>query len=313
LQIESNQLDHDCNSTEESSVMQIVPPRSPEISGVCGHPIENPRVGDEYQAEVPSMISQSKHLQLLTIPSGSDGIFEASHSFLIGLPVPVMWVDNNKVNNGEDRGCGSLSHPGDAVLTDESSKSRKSKKHCTMKKEGSELNAELLDDGKELKPATFQSNVSGEDNLDQPCKRESYIPLPGLLHNPWKDADVDGFILGLYIFGKNLVQIKRFIDKEMGEILSFYYGKFYKSDAYRRWSDTRKTKRKKCVCGHRIFTGWRQQELFSRLDPHVPVHFRNTFQEVRHRSPLLMLDVIFFSIIKILFSLTTFIHLVRYL
>ncbi|KAL9378978.1 hypothetical protein Peur_027460 [Populus x canadensis] len=280
MEIESNQLDPDCNSTEESSVMQIVPPRSPEISGVCGHPIENPRVGDEYQAEIPSMISQSKHLQLLTIPSGSVGIFEASHSFLIGLPVPVMWVDNNKVNNGEDGGCGSLSHPGDAVLTDESSKSRKSKKHCTMKKEGSELNAELLDDGKELKPATFQSNVSGEDNLDQPCKRESYIPLPGLLHNPWKDADVDGFILGLYIFGKNLVQIKRFIDKEMGEILSFYYGKFYKSDAYRRWSDTRKTKRKKCVCGHRIFTGWRQQELFSRLDPHVPVHFRNTFQEV---------------------------------
>jgi hypothetical protein len=43
------------------------------------------------------------------------------------------------------------------------------------------------------------------------------------------------------------------------------------------------------------------------------VHFRNTFQEVRHRSLLLMLDVIFFSIIKILFSLTTFIHLVRYL
>jgi len=298
LQIESNQLDHDCNSTEESSVMQIVPPRSPEISGVCGHPIENPRVGDEYQADIPSMISQSKHLQLLTIPSGSDGIFEASHSFLIGLPVPVMWVDNNKVNNGEDGGCGSLSHPGDAVLTDESSKSRKSKKHCTMKKEGSELNAELLDDGKEMKPATFQLNVSGEDNLDQPCKRESYIPLPGLLHNPWKDADVDGFILGLYIFGKNLVQIKRFIDKEMGEILSFYYGKFYKSEAYRRWSDTRKTKRKKCVCGHRIFTGWRQQELFSRLDPHVPVHFRNTFQEVLHRSLLLMLDVIFFSIIK---------------
>ncbi|KAJ6694360.1 hypothetical protein OIU85_005081 [Salix viminalis] len=278
--IESIQLDHDCNSTGESSVMQIVPPGSPEISGLCGHPIENPRVGDEYQAEIPSMISQSKHLQLLKIPSDSDEIFEASHSFLIGLPVPVMWVDNNTVNNGEDEGCGSLSHPGDAILTDESRKSRKSKKRCTMKKDGSELNAELLDGGKELKPATFQSNVSGEDNLDQPCKSKSYTPLPGLLHSPWRDADIDGFILGLYIFGKNLVQIKRFIDKEMGEILSFYYGKFYKSDAFCRWSDTRQTKRKKCVHGHRMFTGWRQQELFSRLDPHVPVHFRNTFQEV---------------------------------
>ncbi|KAJ6883467.1 hypothetical protein NC652_030641 [Populus alba x Populus x berolinensis] len=63
MEIESNQLDHDCNSTEESSVMQIIPPSSPEISGVCGHPIENPRVGDEYQTEIPSMISQSQHLQ----------------------------------------------------------------------------------------------------------------------------------------------------------------------------------------------------------------------------------------------------------
>ncbi|KAJ6397520.1 hypothetical protein OIU77_018520 [Salix suchowensis] len=124
---ESIQLDHDCNSTEESSTMQLVPPRSPEISGVCGHPIDNPRVGDEYQAEIPSMISQAEHLQLVTNPFGSDGISGPPHSFLI---------------------------------------------------------------------------------------------------------------------------------------------------------DNRKTKRKKCVYGHRIFTGWRQQELFSRLDPHVPEHFRNTFQEV---------------------------------
>ncbi|KAJ6434455.1 hypothetical protein OIU84_018048 [Salix udensis] len=240
--IESIQLDHDCNSTEESSVMQIVPPGSPEISGLCGHPIENPRVGDEYQAEIPCMISQSKHLQLLKIPSDSDGIFEASHSFLIGLPVPVMWVDNNTVNNGEDEGCGSLSHPGDAILTDESRKSRKSKKRCTMKKEGSELNAELLDGGKELKPATFQSNVSGEDNLDQPCKSKSYTPLPGLLHSPWRDADIDGFILDGQIPGRQKER-NVFMDIE-------------------------------------CFTGWRQQELFSRLDPHVPVHFRNTFQEV---------------------------------
>ncbi|KAJ6737612.1 PROTEIN putative-RELATED [Salix viminalis] len=277
---ESIQLDHDCNSTEESSTMQLVPPRSPEISGVCGHPIDNPRVGDEYQAEIPSMISQAEHLQLVTNPFGSDGISGPPHSFLIGLPVQIMWLDDHKTSSGEDEGCGSLSHARDAALKNESSKSKKCKKHCTVKKEVSDLNAELLDDVKELKPETFQSKVEGKENLDQLCKSKNYYPLPGLLHHPWRNADVDGFILGLYIFGKNLVQIQRFIDKEVGEILSFYYGKFYMSDAYRRWSDNRKTKRKKCVYGHRIFTGWRQQELFSRLDPHVPEHFRNTFQEV---------------------------------
>ncbi|KAB5556230.1 hypothetical protein DKX38_007139 [Salix brachista] len=277
---ESIQLDHDCNSTGESSTMQLVPPRSPEISGVCGHPIENPRVGDEYQAEIPSMISQAEHLQLVTIPLCSDGISGPPHSFLIGLPVPIMWLDDHKASSGEDEGCGSLSRAGDAALKNEYGKSKKCKKHCTVKKEVSDLNAELLDDVKGLKPATFESKVEGKENLDQLCIGKNYYPLPGLLHHPWRNADVDSFILGLYIFGKNLVQIQRFIDKEVGEILSFYYGKFYMSDAYRRWSDNRKTKRKKCVYGHRIFTGWRQQELFSRLDPHVPEHFRNTFQEV---------------------------------
>ncbi|ONK78656.1 uncharacterized protein A4U43_C02F21080 [Asparagus officinalis] len=51
----------------------------------------------------------------------------------------------------------------------------------------------------------------------------------------------------------------------MGDVLSFYYGKFYRSDAQRRWVECRKTKSRKCILGHRIFTGWRQQELLSRL------------------------------------------------
>ncbi|KAI9086192.1 hypothetical protein K1719_031913 [Acacia pycnantha] len=49
----------------------------------------------------------------------------------------------------------------------------------------------------------------------------------------WSDADIKSFLLGLFIFGKNFIQIKRFLeDKGMGEILSFYYGKFYKSDEH---------------------------------------------------------------------------------
>ncbi|CAJ2661683.1 uncharacterized protein LOC123884065 [Trifolium pratense] len=51
----------------------------------------------------------------------------------------------------------------------------------------------------------------------------------------------------------------------MGEILSFYYGKFYKSDGYRRWSECRKIKGRNCIIGQRLFTGPRQRELLSRL------------------------------------------------
>ncbi|KAJ6775479.1 hypothetical protein OIU79_018610 [Salix purpurea] len=114
---ESIQLDHDCNSTEESSTMQLVPPRSPEINGVCGHPIDNPRVG---------------------------------------LPVQIMWLDDHKASSGEGEGCGSLSHTRDAALKNESSKSKKCKKHCTVKKEVSDLNAELLDDVKGIETSDLR-------------------------------------------------------------------------------------------------------------------------------------------------------------
>ncbi|EXB37167.1 hypothetical protein L484_013531 [Morus notabilis] len=112
--------------------------------------------------------------------------------------------------------------------------------------------------------------MRAETNLNKLKGSKNYYPVPGLSTNPWSGSDVDSFLLGLYIFGKNFFQIKRFMgSKDMGEILSFYYGKFYRSDAYRRWSDSRKIKRKKCVTGRKIFTGWRQQELFSRLSSHI--------------------------------------------
>lgn len=66
----------------------------------------------------------------------------------------------------------------------------------------------------------------------------------------------------------------------MGEILSFYYGTFYGSEKYRKWSECRKIKSKRSVYGQRIFTGMRQQELLSRLQPHVSEESQNTLLEV---------------------------------
>lgn len=179
--MESIENDQDDKSIEELSFEKL--------SYLYENPKRNPRVGGEYQVEIPPLISESMHHQLLMNPFDSEGIIDTSHSFVMDL------------------------------------------------------------------------------------------------NDPWTDAEVDSFILGLYIFGKNFVQIKRFIEnKEMGEILSFYYGEFYKSSGYRRWSDGRKTKRKQCIYGKRIFTGRRQKELFFRLYPHVPKHLQNTFQEVLPNS-----------------------------
>lgn len=60
-------------------------------------------------------------------------------------------------------------------------------------------------------------------------------PLPGSLGESWRDNECDSFLLHLYIFGKNLTLVKRFVkSKELGDILSFYYGKFHRSYRYHR-------------------------------------------------------------------------------
>ncbi|XP_034691229.1 uncharacterized protein LOC117918583 [Vitis riparia] len=105
--------------------------------------------------------------------------------------------------------------------------------------------------------------------------------LPGSIARSWSEIEHNSFLLGLYIFGKNFLPVKRFMEsKKMGDILSFYYGEFYQSDAYRRWSECRKMKSRRCIHGQRIFTGWRQQELLSRLFSEVSEQCKNRLVEV---------------------------------
>ncbi|KAK7395409.1 hypothetical protein VNO78_15967 [Psophocarpus tetragonolobus] len=125
------------------------------------------------------------------------------------------------------------------------------------------------------------ADIEGGENSGQPGKSKKYMLAPGTLTNSWSEADAKRFLLGLFIFGKNFIKIKKFLEnKEMGEILSFYYGKFYKSDEYRRWSDCRKIKGRKCIIGQKLFTGQRQQELLSRLIPHASEESQDTLLQV---------------------------------
>jgi hypothetical protein len=173
----------------------------------------SPRIGHEYQAEIPSMLKKSEQLSLSKNPGDSESVHDKSLSFAIGLPIPVTWIHNEE--------CG----------------------------------------------------YHGDINLCQLA--------PGRLSSSWSDADTKSFILGLFIFGKNFLQIKRFLDnKRMGEILSFYYGKFYKTDGYRRWSDCRKKKGAKRMIGQKLFSGPRQHELLSRLITHVSEESQDALLQV---------------------------------
>ncbi|KAG2302461.1 hypothetical protein Bca4012_060766 [Brassica carinata] len=85
----------------------------------------------------------------------------------------------------------------------------------------------------------------------------------------WDDLEVDAFVLGLYTFGKNFTQIKQSLleSKETGQLLSFYYGKFYNSTKHKIWSNS--LKKRKCIQGKKLYSGWRLHQLLSRLIPSI--------------------------------------------
>ncbi|RAL45102.1 hypothetical protein DM860_015508 [Cuscuta australis] len=182
-----------------------------------------PRVGAEYQAEIPLLRDKCGYRQLGSESSYNISIkLDISNSYPMGLPIPVMWIYDKK----EDK----IGEP----------------------KEGSDNNV-------------VASNGDGSLRSEGSCSL-----VPGLPNEDWSGLECSSFLLGLYIFGKNLSLISRFIgSKKIGDILPFYYGKFYRSRDYRRWSGCRKIKGRRCIYGERIFMGWRQQELMSRLSSHV--------------------------------------------
>ncbi|WVY93609.1 hypothetical protein V8G54_032697 [Vigna mungo] len=242
MQMDIMQQNDNNNLTEHASNS---PPSSPDISNLVGAPQLNPRVGDEYQVEVPSLIKESERVQLLRNPAESEVGLDNSLSFAIGLPISVTWIHNAK-ESSENEGWGYIG-----------------------------------DNADELRPTTFQSEMTGDSNSAELGERKNFALVPAILSSSWSDSDAEVFLLGLYIFGKNFIQIQRFLEnKGMGEILAFYYGKFYKSDQYRRWSDCRKLKGRKSAIGQKLFSGRRQQELLSRLIPHVSGESKDTLLQV---------------------------------
>ncbi|MED6173445.1 hypothetical protein PIB30_059495 [Stylosanthes scabra] len=164
-----------------------------------------PRVGDQYQVEIPSLIAEPRISQSMKISRDSDKPEAVSLKLRIPLTRP----------------------------------------HCKLKSSFETLECVTAPGGSRL--------------------------LPGLLSAPsWTDIERNSFLLGLYAFGKNLNTVKRFVgSKSMGDILSFYYGKFHRSEGYCRWSKSRKWRSNRRIYGQKIFIGWRQQELLSRLSSNV--------------------------------------------
>lgn len=223
------------------------------VSGIEDDPDVVPRVGDEYQAELPPLMTPPYLSQLAKKTRDSETELNMPESFLVGLPLPLMWTHCES-----ERSCGY--RPLESVT------SRKGHVFCEGKNGGGFSN--------------FKSSYrNGETDIDSSSGKYLLPESPN--DQSWTDTEYDSFLLGLYAFGKNLNFLKRFVGtKSMGDILFFYYSKFFKSKGYSRWSGCRKAKTKRCIFGQKIFTGWRQQELLSRLFSRVSQDSQATLVEI---------------------------------
>lgn len=203
-----------------------------------GAPELRPRVSDEYQAEIPDLITRREYDSNLKRPVDAENRDHVPRDFGLGLPVPVTWTRiSNKVNeNKKDEKLDFFAQATDA-------------------------------------PLMFGSVKKTSD----PC----YSLVPGVCCDLWNDLEEASFLLGLYLLVKKFVPLKQFIgSKKMGDILFFYYTKFYMSTEYSRWSTFTRGRKGKCEYGEWLLSGLRQKELLSRLLPRVSEECKRTLREV---------------------------------
>ncbi|KAL2506900.1 hypothetical protein Adt_22521 [Abeliophyllum distichum] len=270
-------LDQNGDNIDNLSVEKLLQLDSSDACDDFGEPDILPRIGDEYQVEIPPFIGKSLYISYTRNPTYSQNIVHSHHNFFIGLPIPSMWISLG----------GGVCMKQDTQEEPKNASDFRSSEANNIK-ETEYTNNENI--GIDVEPSHYSVVKMGtigeseilpsQDKLHKPSDG-SYFLVPGLFSDYWSDIEKSCFLLGLYIFEKNFVQLRQFVEsKEMGAILSFYYGKFYGTDKYCRWSEGRKMKNRRCIYGHKIFSGLRQQELLSRILPSVSEECQNALLEV---------------------------------
>ncbi|KAK1354129.1 SANT domain-containing protein [Heracleum sosnowskyi] len=240
-----------------------------------------PRVGDEYQAEIPELMMENGLQDV-------EGPTDSSTCWSVGLPVLVMWVyvDGETTESEAMKTRGNRDSVNIYELADtEENQILPNDEEAQQKVDPSGTVFNHLKETRQIM-SKLQPEFGGSKtdvNFCLPLKKGGHF-LPGLATNALQGIDYDSFLLGLYIFGKNLRLVKQFVgSRKMGDILANYYGKFYRTAEYLRWSQSRKMKTRRCIQGERIFTGWRLHELLSRIFCHVSEESKRLLIEVSNR------------------------------
>ncbi|XP_050374130.1 uncharacterized protein LOC126791711 [Argentina anserina] len=268
----------DC--TEDDSADRSFSPEASDRNGVDGDPEILPRVGEEYQVELSPLMAVSDYLCCLENQTDAESTDSSSYRFLVGLPIPVMWI-SEEVMCEKDEPCAGYKNAVVMTHKNESLKSEYGSNLVASERNSSKCKAEPMDIDSHQ---GISFNESAKFNVKQDMimpENQNGCPVPGTSSISWSHIEEASFLLGLYIFGKDLVLVMKFVGtKQMGDVLSFYYGTFYGSKSYSRWSECKKMRSRKCVFGQRIFTGFRHHELLSRLHPHVSEECQSTLLEV---------------------------------
>ncbi|VAH28825.1 unnamed protein product [Triticum turgidum subsp. durum] len=197
-----------------------------------------PRVGDEYQVEVPNLATEEERMKLRSLPVDGSRMFGFEYPVVVGLTIPVTWTPNTSTHvKGEWREFSghTLCDSEDDHNSHISAIIPRSLPQHSIYPDCLRCKVEYDDHGEKFPKSAGQ---------DMYC-----LPKSEVLSCSCVKREVTKFIKS----------------KTMGEVLSYYYGEFFKSEAYKRWSACRKVRSRRCILGLRIFSGSRQQELLSRL------------------------------------------------
>ncbi|WVZ11965.1 hypothetical protein V8G54_016495 [Vigna mungo] len=202
---------NDMNCNEEQAHEQSLSPEYSGVYDIFGEPEIFPRVGQQYQVQLPSLISKSDYHWYLRNPYEADNFASVLHKFRVGLPIPIIWIKNELENSRHNRQEKASKSNG------VTNKNESSKLNC-IKQTSNYLGGDIVKAKLGPVDSTLVSEMtlgeSGDSNMQQETEIEMHEKhsdkghslVPGSASDTWNEIEEASFILGLYIFGKNLVQ-----------------------------------------------------------------------------------------------------------
>ncbi|XP_051207330.1 uncharacterized protein [Lolium perenne] len=229
-----------------------------------------PSIGSAHQAEIPNLATddERRHLMASSLYTRKFHVYDDPGYVASAIPVIRGSHPQSEVNKKED-----ITSECDSPFLDP---------HDVLPVGQTESASNPVSGEKPVLCFTRKCrSLLTDQTMVHQREKEKTASLPGLSSSVWSDLEEECFLLGLHIFGKDLNLLSKFVgSKTVADMLSYYYGRFYNRDAYKRWSHCRKTRSTRCILGKSIFTGRRQQELISRLKSKLSKESHDSLVEV---------------------------------